>query len=55
MDFTREPIIETIVTPREGHKLVVRNSKVQGMEEYFVDAVVDGTAVRSRSDRDVNN
>lgn len=39
MDFTREPIIETIITPREGHKLVVRSSKNVGQEEYFVDAV----------------
>lgn len=39
MDFTREPIIETIITPREGCKLVVRNSKNSAQEEYFVDAV----------------
>lgn len=39
MDFTREPIIETVVTPKEGCKLVVRNSKNAGQEEYFVDAV----------------
>lgn len=39
MDFTREPIIETIITPKEGHKLVVRSSKNAGQEEYFVDAV----------------
>lgn len=39
MDFTREPIIETIVTPKEGCKLVVRSSKSTGQEEYFVDAV----------------
>lgn len=39
MDFTREPIIESIVTPKEGHKLVIRSSKVLGQEEYFVDAV----------------
>lgn len=39
MDFTREPIIETVVTPREGCKLVVRSSKSTGQEEYFVDAV----------------
>lgn len=39
MDFTREPIIETIITPREGFKLVVRNSKGIGQEEYFVEAV----------------
>ncbi len=39
MDFTREPIIETIITPREGHKLAIRNSKGGGQEEHFVDAV----------------
>lgn len=39
MDFTREPIIETVVTPKEGCKLVVRSSKSGGQEEYFVDAV----------------
>ena len=39
MDFTREPVIETVITPKEGCKLVVRNSKGVGQEEYFVDAV----------------
>lgn len=39
MDYTREPIIETVITPREGCKLVVRNSKGAGQEEYFVDAI----------------
>lgn len=39
MDFTREPIIETVVTPKEGCKLVVRSSKGAGQEEHFVDAV----------------
>lgn len=39
MDFTREPIIETIITPREGCKLVVKNSKSIGQEEFFVDAI----------------
>lgn len=39
MDFTREPIIETIITPKEGHKLVVRSSTSTGQEEYVVDAV----------------
>ena len=38
MNFTREPIIETIISPREGHKLLVRNSKGGGGEEYYVDA-----------------
>lgn len=39
MYFTREPIVETIITPKEGYKLVVRNSKGAGQEEYFADAV----------------
>jgi hypothetical protein len=39
VDFTREPIIETIITPKDGHKLVVRSSKGASQEEYFVDAV----------------
>ncbi len=39
MHFTREPIIETIVTAKSGCKLVIRNSKTAGQEEYFVDAV----------------
>lgn len=39
MDFTREPIIETIITPKEGYKLVIRSSTSAGQEEYFVDAV----------------
>lgn len=39
MNFTREPIIETIITPREGFKLVVRNSKGGSQEEYSVDAI----------------
>lgn len=37
--YTREPIIETVVTPREGHKLVVRSSRGGSQEEYFVDAL----------------
>lgn len=39
MDFTREPIIETVITPKEGCKLVVRSSKTTGQEEYFVDSI----------------
>jgi hypothetical protein len=39
VDFTREPIIETIITPKEGYKLVIRSSKSAGQEEHFVDAV----------------
>ncbi len=39
MDYTRDPIIETIITPKEGCKLVVRNSKGVSQEEYFLEAV----------------
>jgi hypothetical protein len=39
VNFTREPIIETVITPREGCKLVVQNSKNPSQEEYLVDAV----------------
>lgn len=39
MNYTREPIIETVITPKEGYKLVVRNSKGVGQEEYVVDAI----------------
>jgi len=39
MNFTREPIIETIITAREGSRLVVRSSKSEGQEEYSVEAV----------------
>ncbi len=39
MDFTREPIIETVITPKEGCTLVVRSSKSSGQDEHFVDAV----------------
>lgn len=39
MDFTREPVVETVITPKEGSKIVVRSSKGSSQEEYFVDAV----------------
>jgi len=39
VNFTREPIIETVITPREGFNLAVRSSKGNGHEDYFVDAV----------------
>ena len=39
MNFTREPIIETIISPKEGFKLLVRSSKAGGGEEYIVDAI----------------
>ena len=39
VNFTREPIIESVITPKEGCKLVVRNSKGVSQEDNFVDAV----------------
>jgi hypothetical protein len=39
VNFTREPIIETVITPRDGCKLLVRSSKGTAQEDYFVDAV----------------
>lgn len=39
MNFTREPIIETIITPREGYRLIVRSTKHESDEEFTVDAV----------------
>ncbi|PCI78407.1 hypothetical protein COB21_00815 [Candidatus Aerophobetes bacterium] len=38
MDFTREPIIETIITPKDGYQLLIKNSKAGG-SEHVVDAV----------------
>ena len=39
MHFTREPIIETIISPKEGYKLVIRSSSGKGHEEFSADAV----------------
>lgn len=39
MNFTREPIIETVITPREGCKLVIRSSKGANQEDYSAEAV----------------
>lgn len=39
MDFTRQPIIETVISPRDGHKLLIRNSKEANQEEYLVNAI----------------
>lgn len=39
MYFTREPIVETVITSKEGYKLALKNSKASGYEEYLVDAV----------------
>ncbi len=39
MDFTREPIIETIISPRDGFKLSVRCSRQPEQESHYVNAV----------------
>ena len=39
MNFTREPLVETVITPKEGYKLVVRSSKGGEQDDFFVDAV----------------
>jgi hypothetical protein len=39
VNFTREPLIETIISPKDGFKLLVRSSKAGAGEEYIVDAV----------------
>ncbi len=39
MNFTREPIIETIITPKDGFRLVIRSSKGPSQEEYSVEAL----------------
>ncbi len=39
MNFTREPIIETVISPKDGYKLCIRSSKLSQQEEFFVDAV----------------
>ena len=52
MNFTREPIIETIITPKEGYKLLIRSSRGSVEEEYCVNAielVAFGQAVFFRS------
>jgi len=39
VNFTREPIIETIITPKEGFTLIIRNSHGVAQEEYAVSSV----------------
>lgn len=39
MYFTRDPVIETIITARDGHKLVLRNTKIASQEPFVVDSV----------------
>lgn len=39
MQFTREPLVETIIIPKEGFKLLVRSTKQGGSEDFYVDSV----------------
>ncbi|MEM7175891.1 MAG: hypothetical protein AAF443_08230 [Chlamydiota bacterium] len=39
MDFTREPVVETVITPKEGYRLLIRSSHGENREEYSVDAI----------------
>lgn len=39
MDFTRAPLIETVITPKEGFKLTIRAASGGSQEEYLVGAV----------------
>jgi hypothetical protein len=39
VNFTRDPLIETVITPREGYKLLVRSTKNTTQEDYLVDAL----------------
>ncbi|HEX2579877.1 MAG TPA: hypothetical protein VHK67_05715 [Rhabdochlamydiaceae bacterium] len=39
MNFTREPLIETVIVPREGCRLILRSSRNESQEEFTVDAV----------------
>jgi hypothetical protein len=39
VDFTRNPIIETVITPKDGYRLTVRSSKNLGQEEFVVEAL----------------
>lgn len=39
MDFTREPLVETVITPKEGYKLIIRAASGNNQEEYSVSAV----------------
>ncbi|MCH9621272.1 MAG: hypothetical protein S4CHLAM20_06900 [Chlamydiia bacterium] len=39
MNFTREPILETIISAKEGYKLSIKSTKSEGSAEYLVEAV----------------
>jgi hypothetical protein len=39
VNFTRDPIVLSVVTPKEGCRILIRNSKGSEREDYFADAV----------------
>jgi len=39
VNFTREPLVETVIASREGHKLVVRSATKHDQEDFSVDSV----------------
>ncbi|MDJ0651579.1 MAG: hypothetical protein QNJ27_00985 [Simkaniaceae bacterium] len=39
MDFTREPLVETVITPKEGFTLIIRATNGTTQEEHAVGAV----------------
>jgi len=39
VNFTREPLILSVITPKEGSKLVIRKSSGADHEDFFVDSV----------------
>ena len=39
MDYTREPIVETVITPKDGYRIAIRSSKNPGQEEFTVEAL----------------
>ncbi|MBQ8499002.1 GrgA family transcription factor [Chlamydia sp.] len=39
MYFTRDPVIETVITSKEGYKLSVRNSKHLSQDPFIVEAI----------------
>ena len=39
MDFTREPLVETVITPKDGFKLLIRSISAGSQEEHSVVAV----------------
>ncbi|WP_201456603.1 GrgA family transcription factor [Chlamydia sp. 17-3921] len=39
MYFTRDPVIETVITSREGYKLSIRNTKHYSQDPFIVEAI----------------